>query len=197
MSVTVTIDMIDPLNWGPVTERENQAIAAEEARLVQRHLRARDNTHAHQYPDGGRRTHFWRAAAQAVSFTANTEGISVAVAHQGARLRYAGAPDGIRPVNAKALAIPAHGDAYGRSPQEYTMATNRPLQLVVFKAHNKVALIDMFSHHVDREYKVMFWLVKRTKPIKGDPTVLPPKNVVLGLAMMRLRALRERRRSNV
>ena len=70
------------------------------------------------------------------------------------------------------------------------------LDLVVFKKKNRAALIDTIAHHVNHEYKIMFWLVKRTKPIKGDPTVLPPQNVVLGLALMRLRAFRERRRSN-
>lgn len=197
MSLIIDIDLSQTRvlsDWaGPVTASEARAISADLARLVQRHLRTRDASNAHTYPDGGRRSHFWRKAAESVTFSADADGIVVSVTHQGVRLRYAGAPDGIRPVNAKALAIPAHGDAYGRTPQEYTMATNRPLDLVVFKAHNKVALIDLFSHHADHEYKVMFWLVKKTKPIKGDPTVLPPANVMLGLAIMRLRNIRERR----
>lgn len=191
MSVTVTIDLTDARllsDWaGPVTPAENRAIAAEEARLVQRHLRMRDDTNAHTYPEGGRRSHFWRKAAESVTFSTDSDGMSIAVTHQGVRLRYAGAPKGIGPVNAGALAIPATGEAYGRSPREFS-----DLRIVVFKGMDKAALVQAPKKG---EYlgKVMFWLIKRTKPIAPDPTVIPPANVMLGLAVMRLRNLRDRK----
>jgi hypothetical protein len=191
MSITVTIDLTEARLLsdfaGPVTPAENKAIAAEEARLVQRHLRARDASHAHTYPDGGRRSHFWRKAAESVTFATDSEGLTVSVTHQGVRLRYAGAPKGIGPVNAGALAIPASAEAYGRLPREFP-----DLRIVVFKGKNKAALV---QKPAEGEYlgKVMFWLVKRTKPIAPDPTVIPPANVMLGLAVMRLRNLRERK----
>lgn len=174
---------------GPVTDDERAAIGAEVARLLQRHLRARDASNAHAYPEGGRRSHFWRKAAEAVSFTHDDKSVTVTVAHQGVALRYAGAPEGIKPVNKKALAIPAHAHAYGRSPLEFN-----DLRIVVFRAQNKAALV---RKPKKREYlgTVMFWLVRKTKPVPGDPTVLPPENVVLGLAARRLALMRSRRRA--
>lgn len=192
MSLTVSIEKNDVTGQmldaaGPVTRRESKAMAAEVTRLVQRHLRTRDSYNAHRYPEGGRRSHFWRKAAQSVTWDTDPDGITIAVTHQGVRLRYAGAPQGIAPVNAKALAIPATGEAYGRSPREFP-----DLRVVVFKGKNRVALV---RKPADGELlgTVMFWLIKRTKPIAPDHTVLPPHNVVLGLAMMRLTQLRTRK----
>lgn len=192
MSLTIDIDLSQTRvlsDWaGPVTAPEARAISAELARLVQRHLRARDNSNAHTYPDGGRRSHFWRKAAESVTFSGDSEGMSVSVTHQGVRLRYAGAPEGIKPSRKDgALAIPATGIAYGRLPREFS-----DLRIVVFKGKNKAALVQKPG---EGEYLglIMFWLVKKTKPIKGDPTVLPPANVVLGLAVMRLRNIRDRK----
>ena len=191
MSLTIDIDLSQTRGlsgWaGPVTAPEARAISAELARLVQRHLRARDDSNAHTYPDGGRRSHFWRKAAESVTFSSGADGMTVTVTHRGARLRYAGAPDGIRPVNAKALAIPASDAAYGRLPGELS-----DLRLVVFKGKGKAALVQK-PKKGEALGQVMFWLVKKTKPVKGDPTVIPPANVVLGLAVMRLRNLRDRK----
>ena len=190
MSLTVEIDLSQARllsDWaGPVTASEARAVSAELARLVQRHLRARDNSNAHEYPDGGRRSHFWRKAAESVTFSGDADNMSVTVTHQGVRLRYAGSPDGIKPDNAKALAIPATGIAYGRRPREFN-----DLHVVVFKGKGKAALVQ--RREGEALGTVMYWLIKKTKPIKGDPTVLPPANVVLGLAVMRLRAIRDRK----
>lgn len=196
MSMTITIETREQAENlltanGPVTPKENAAMSAEVARLLQRHLRQRDDTNAHTYPDGGRRSHFWRKAAESVSFAHDADGFSVSVTHQGVRLRYAGAPQGIQPVNAKALAIPASATAYGRLPGEFS-----DLRLVVFKGKNKAALV---RKPRKGEYlgEVMFWLVKKTKPIAADPTVIPQKQVILGVAVHRLREMRERRSGNV
>lgn len=193
MNVEITIgheqDALETLKLiGPMTPAERSAVAAEVARLVQRHLRQRDDSHAHAYPDGGRRSHFWRKAAQAVNWSADAGDITVRVAHQGVRLRYAGEPQGIRPVNAGALAIPANAAAYGRLPSEFT-----DLRVVVFKGKGKAALVTKpkKGEHLGT---VMFWLVKKTKPIQADPTVLPPPNVILGLAAARIRTMRARAR---
>lgn len=191
MSLTIDFDLSQTRvlsDWaGPVTAPEARAISAELARLVQRHLRTRDASNAHTYPEGGRRSHFWRKAAESVTFSGDSDSMTVSVTHQGVRLRYAGAPEGIKPVNAKALAIPATGIAYGRLPGEFS-----DLRIVVFKGKNKAALVQKPG---EGEYLglIMFWLVKKTKPIKGDPTVLPSANVVLGLAVMRLRNIRDRK----
>lgn len=170
---------------GPPTPRERLGICAEIARLVQRHLRQRDSTHAHTYPEGGKRSRFWRKAAESVTFSVDPLGaMVVSVTQQGARLRYLGAPKGISPVNAGALAIPASAAAYGRSPREFS-----DLDLVVYKGLNKAALVRRTKDSLVPE--VMYWLVKRTKPIAPDPTVLPPPHVVQGLALMRLKTMRK------
>ncbi len=196
MSLTVSIDhSADPQQLartiassaGPVTEAESKVIAAAVARLVQRHLRQRDTTHAHKYPAGGRRSRFWRKAAQSVTFAADADGLSVSVTHQGARLRYAGAPDGIRPVTAKALAIPASGEAYGRLPGEFP-----DLRLVVFKSANRAALVQRAKAKGAPD-KVMFWLVRKTKPVAPDLSVLPSPETVLDTASAQLKTLRNRK----
>ncbi len=190
MPLSVTIERDDTARLlrsiGPVTAAESAAVAAELARLLQRHLRARDASHAHQYPDGGRRSHFWRKAAESVSFASDATSSTVTVTHQGVRLRYAGAPKGIGPVNAGALAIPAAPEAYGRLPREIS-----DLRIVVFKGKNKAALVQKPGKG---EYlgKVMFWLIRRTKRIAADPTVLPPAQVVLGMSALRIRQSRTR-----
>jgi len=172
---------------GPVTPAETKVIAAGLTRQLQRHIRTRDDTHSHKYPDGGRRSHFWRKAAQSVTFTTDTEGITISVTHQGVRLRYEGAPDGIRPVNAKALAIPACGAAYGRSPREFT-----DLHLVVFKNINRAALIQEATEK-GAPGKVFFWLVRKTKPIASDHTVLPSPQDILTEAVKRLKTMRQQK----
>jgi hypothetical protein len=174
---------------GPITPAESKVIGAGITRLTQRHLRARDNTHGHKYPAGGRRSHFWRKAAQSITFASDEEGITVSVTKQGVRLRYEGAPDGIRPVNAKALAIPAAGASYGRSPREFN-----DLHIVVFKNTNKAALVQDATSKGEPD-KVLFWLVKKTKPIAPDRTVLPDPQDILAEAVHRLKTMREKKES--
>jgi hypothetical protein len=193
VNVTVHIEneqaVIELVNaaGSPATNAERAAMSADVARLLQRHLRQRDDTHAHAYPEGGRRSHFWRKAAESVTFEHDDDSIRVSVTHQGAALRYAGAPNGIKPVNAKALAIPAHGSAYGRLPAEFP-----DLQLVVFRGSVNRAALMLPPRGQEKEGTVMFWLVRKTKPIAPDPTVLPPTAVTLGVAAKRLAAMRAR-----
>lgn len=174
---------------GPITPEEQMVMGAGVARLFQRHLRTRDQTHGHKYPEGGRRSHFWRAAAQSVTFESDPDGLTVSVTHQGVRLRYEGDPDGIRPVNAKALAIPANGAAYGRIPSEFN-----DLRIVVFKNINRAALVQKAKKDGAHD-TVMFWLVRKTKPIQADHTVLPTEQEILSEAIKRLKAMRERKES--
>jgi hypothetical protein len=189
MSVTIQIDNLTQVRadvaakGAAVSAAEGKAVATEVSRLVQRHFRTRDQLNPHQYPAGGRRSHFWRKAAQSVFFRAEPTVITVHTSHQGVRLRYAGAPNGIRPVNAKALAIPANADSYGRLPSEIP-----GLRLVVFARKNIAALVQGATKKNGQ--RVMFWLVKHTKPIPADPTVLPPEHVVRGLAAHRLAVMR-------
>jgi hypothetical protein len=165
-----------------LSRAESVGIGTEVSRLVQRHFRQRDSLNQHTYPAGGRRSHFWGKAAQSVFFRAEPTAITVHAAQTGVRLRYQGAPNGIGPVRAKALAIPAHALSYGRLPSEFS-----DLKLVVFGHTGRAALV---SRATKQGMVVLFWLVKHTKPIAADPTVLPPENVVRGLAAHRLAVMR-------
>jgi hypothetical protein len=165
-----------------LSRAESVGIGTEVSRLVQRHFRQRDSLNPHTYPDGGRRSHFWGKAAQSVFFRAEPTAITVHAAQTGVRLRYQGAPNGIGPVRAKALAIPAHALSYGRLPSEFS-----DLKLVVFGHTGRAALV---SRATKQGMAILFWLVKHTKPIAPDPTVLPPENVVRGLAAHRLAVMR-------
>jgi hypothetical protein len=201
MSLTITLEHADQAEQlikaiGPLTDGERAAVSGEMARLLQRHLRTRDDRNAHQYPDGGKRSHFWRKAAESVTFGSDADSSYVSVSQLGVRLRYAGAPQGIGPsgrtssVTGKRitkLAIPATGVAYGRTPGEFA-----DLRLVVFKSQGKAALVQKPEEGMHLG-KIMFWLVSRTKPIPADRTVLPPNQVVLGMAVMRIRQMRLRR----
>src|SRR4051794_32499117 len=66
-------------------------------------------------------TGFWRDAVRSTNYRIEDDGAVVTVNKIGVRLRYFGTeglPGGVlRPVNAKMLAIPAHPDAYGKSPR--------------------------------------------------------------------------------
>jgi hypothetical protein len=165
-----------------LSRAESLGIGAEVSRLVQRHFRTRDSLNPHTYPDGGRRSHFWGKAAQSVFYRAEPTGITIHASQTGVRLRYQGAPNGIGPVRAKALAIPAHALSYGRLPSEFSN-----IKLVVFGHTNRAALV---SRDTKKGMTILFWLVKHTKPIPADPTVLPPENVVRGLAAHRLAVMR-------
>ena len=165
-----------------LTRREAVGIGSEVSRLLQRHFRTRDSLNPHTYPDGGRRSHFWGKAAQTVFYRAEPTAITIHAAQTGVRLRYQGSPTGIYPVRAKALAIPAHALSYGRLPSEFS-----DLKVVVFGHTGRAALV---SRATKKGMTILFWLVKHTKPFPGDPTVLPPDNVVRGLAAHRLAVMR-------
>ena len=167
---------------GDITEREGRAVGAEVSRLVQRHLRDRDSTNAHDWPDGGRRSHYWAKAAQAVSWELQYDGIAIHITQLGVRLHYKGAPNGIQPVNRSSLAIPANALSYGKLPSDFA-----GLRVVPFKRSGRAALV---LRTPASGLLILFWLVKHTKPIDPDPTVLPPDNVIVGLACHRLAVVR-------
>jgi hypothetical protein len=71
--------------------------------------------------------HFWSGAAQSTHYQVIPEGVVLSTSQIGVRQRYQGGT--IRPVNAKALAIPVAEEAYGTVPKEY----GDQLKLVVIK----------------------------------------------------------------
>lgn len=90
------------------------AIGGSVAALVRDHLVKKDQT-----PNrlGGRRTHFYSAAANQTNWRANDTEAEIRISKDGFRQRLLGGP--IRPVNHKALTIPIHPMAYGRRASEF------------------------------------------------------------------------------
>lgn len=137
------------------------------ANTVQKHLRGLDRTRANNL--GGKRSHFYSLAALATSFTIDEKGAIVTVAHLGLAQRYYGGT--IRPINAKALAIPARAEAYGRRPRD---ADNpQDLFLRPGKSGRTAALV----RRVNKKLEVWYWLVKSVTQT-ADPTVLPDERTL-------------------
>lgn len=81
-------------------------------RLTQRNFRQLG-----QNKDGWPSTHFYGRAAEATNWQEGFGFVIIGVNQIGIRQRLMGGP--IRPVNKKALAFPAHPDAYGKLPGEF------------------------------------------------------------------------------
>jgi len=66
---------------------------------------------------GGKTTGFWKAVSNSVASVADAEGATVSISHRGVALQYYGGE--VKPVNAKALSIPAHKSAHGIYARQY------------------------------------------------------------------------------
>lgn len=79
----------------------------------------------------------------------------------------------IRPVEARALAIPLHADAYGRQPREYNLLHPKGTKeaLFLFKAKSGNA----FLAKNDGKNLVLMYILKDQVYQRQDPTLLPTK----------------------
>jgi len=131
--------------------------------LVRRHLRTRNTTHRNKL--GGRRTNFWARASEAVNFEATPDGALVSVSQEGVLQQYRGGI--IRPVNAKALTIPVHPKAHGKSAGEF-----KDLVYVKQKPGRR-SLGLLISRPKGKQLGEVFFVLLRSVRQKPDPTVLP------------------------
>ncbi|MBX3732588.1 MAG: hypothetical protein KF791_08345 [Verrucomicrobiae bacterium] len=94
--------------------RAHAAMAAAVAEQIRRHLVAKDRV-----PNqlGGRRTHFYAAAAQATHWLASERVGEVSISQDGIRQRLLGGT--IRPIHARALTVPVHPLGHGRRAAEF------------------------------------------------------------------------------
>jgi hypothetical protein len=167
-TVSISKDTATPtLVWLSVAATGRQAfagMAAAVAESIRQHLVARD-----QIPNrlGGRRTHFYAAAARSTFWTASNSEGTVHIAKDGFRQRYLGGT--IKPVKAKALAIPVSPESHGRTPAEF----GSELRLVILGGtaanSNTTALLVLGN---EPTAPVLFILVKQVTQ-EADPTVLP------------------------
>jgi hypothetical protein len=164
------------------------AIGRGASERIRAHLFALDGTRPNRL--GGRRTHFYAAAAKSTHYTAQPGEAEVTVSKVGIRQRLEGGT--IRPVRKKYLTVPAVAEAHGRRASEFQNlvlrygAGGRPVALAEAPA-TQVA----FERRKDgtaRTVKgrglggrVIFWLVKSVHQ-KPDPTVLPAEDQIAAAA---------------
>jgi hypothetical protein len=127
--------------------------------LVRDHLAA-----LNQKPNkrGWKKTQFYAQARRAVTARASTSAGIVEISKEGFAQRLYGGP--IRPVNTRALTIPALAIAYGRRAREFTNLQFRPI--------NRGNLVGLLYRKTDQGPVTLYWLVKRVMQ-QPDPTVLP------------------------
>jgi len=146
----------------PHTKAAREVTGRSAVNLIQKHLRDRDRTHPNKL--GGRRTHFYAAAARGTSFQLVADGALIAINKEGIRQRLLGGT--IRPIRAKALAIPARPEAHGRSPREFD-------DLFLVKRASFAAL----ARKSGRTIRIMYWLRKSVTQ-RPDPDVLPSRQTI-------------------
>ena len=158
---------------GQLSDAEKRILAAQAATTTRAWFQERDASHAHTFPSGGSRSHFWRDAARATSWRVDEAGFSVVVSQTGVGLHYRGGTlqasgTSINPKTGKPvtmLAIPATGDAYGKTPADFADGS---LHLAIYGKTGYMALVDADKNPV-------FWL-KQHVTLKPDSSVLPTAN---------------------
>jgi hypothetical protein len=134
-------------------------------RLLQHHFRSLPRNQ-HGWPS----THFWAAAAHATSWTAHPDGVLVSVNKVGVRQRWKGGP--IKPVWARALAIPATAETYGKLPGDFN-------NLKAVRFLNFGALVRKTDKGASpARMRIMFWIVKGVNQDE-NPAVMPTRRRIL------------------
>jgi len=188
--MAITIQITDGAS--PVIERAQRVLrsgAVERvmgqtaAEAVREHLSGLDSTRPNML--GGRRTHFWGAAAKSTSWEAQPGEATVSINQVGIRQRLLGGR--IVPTKGKYLTIPASPDAYGRRAGQFDnlrfgFAVNPQgnLQPALVEAGAPAASFGGRPKDGSRAVKrgagvggkVMFWLVTQVYQ-QADPSVLP------------------------
>jgi hypothetical protein len=137
----------------------NQAGVRALAETTREHLRDLDRSRPNAL--GGKRQNFYGAAAESIAEKADKRGGEIRITHQGFALRLYGGT--VKPVKAKALAIPAMAKAYGLSPREPEVPE---LHARYFAARKAIGGL------FDATGAVWFWLLPQTDH-RPDPTLLP------------------------
>lgn len=138
----------------------NVAMAEFVAERIREHLRVKN-----QEPNklNAPKTNFYAQARDATFTEVSETDAIIYIAKDGIRQRYFGGT--INPVKAKALTIPVHPAAHGRTAREFGGELR-------FIAINRGNLIGLLKAGEDAAAPVLFLLVKQVKQ-DPDPTVLP------------------------
>lgn len=121
---------------------------------------------------GWKKTNFYAQVRRTVTARATDQSGVVEISKEGFAQRFYGGV--IRPVNARALAIPAREIAYGRRAREFKNLLFQPLR--------KGNLVGLLYRKVEGRQLVLYWLVK-TVVQQPDPSVLPTDQAMADAAL--------------
>jgi len=162
---------LDPDKIKPVAGRSGQ-------NLIRNHLFALDRSRAND--KGGRRTHFYAAAARSTNFREVSDGVEVSINHVGIAQRFFGGT--ILPVNSKYLTIPASPEAHGRRAREFdnlevVFGRRGPVGLRTRRATMLQKTKKGFAKGKEVGGEIMYRLVRSSEQ-KADPSVLPTEEAI-------------------
>lgn len=152
---------------GMTSEMLVQAAARGVSNALQRHFRARNASAKHR--EGMPRSNYWAHVADAVQTIAKGDKATVLVDHEGVMLHWKGGT--VRPVKAKALAIPLAPEVADTNPREYSRG-HTLLALVkrlVGKRKRKAPLL------VDKATGRALWVLLKSAKLDPDASVVPPE----------------------
>jgi hypothetical protein len=184
--------MLLTLRQAIALEKVSEVLGRAGVRTIQDHLRARDASHPNAL--GGRRTHFWSAAARSTTYRTVSDGALISISHAGAALQYFGGT--VRPVNRKFLSIPAIPEAHGMSPSDFSdlepitfrlpgrpplhARVQRDQQRISFRKDTRKGAAEgakRLKRGAETRGIIYFWLVK-SATIGPHPDVLPPTETI-------------------
>lgn len=172
------------------SEQFMAVLGAEGVRVLQRHFRERDRTHANKL--GGQRTHFWADAANSTHSEPKENGFKISINKEGVRQRLEGGiiRAGTRTASAQFLTIPISPVSYGHRASEFPglflVKTKKGAFLVQVgeeegakgeKKRGKDA-----GGYARKRTKAKFnflFILRRFVNQGGDPTVLPEEGDLL------------------
>lgn len=157
-------------------------------RIFAQHLAQLDESRANK--EGWPRQHFFAKAARSVEYQAEADGVTVSIHQTGIAQRFFGGE--IKPVNGRALTIPATAEAYGKRAGEFNN-----LELIWPRKSSVGMLVERQSDSIrigkdrrkghsgetrlsrgkQRGGKVFFWLVSSVTQ-EPDSSVLPSNELV-------------------
>ena len=144
-----------------------QAAARSVVRDLQRHFREREKT-----PNklGGKRTHWWARVARSTAVAEVTDARAVvSISEPGIGLQVSGGM--VRPVEAKALTIPIHAEAYGRRAKTVELLTGMKL----FRVKPKGSPHTFLARSLGDDTIRLLYVLKKVARIPADPNALPPR----------------------
>ena len=164
VKVTVPGSLSDALSKGIPRDAVHQAMGAGVAALLKDHFLARNSRgNSKGFP----RSNYWAKAREAVSVgEVDDAHAMVHIRHPGVALHLHGGV--VRPVRAKALAVPLRPEAYGVNPREGTVAN---LFVLASKKSGKAFLAGRGPDGKTR----LYWILLHHARVPADPDTLPSK----------------------